>query len=78
MKKSDKGNKGIVFMGVAFELVAMCVGGFVLGEQIDQHYGWKSFASTYLVLILLIGWFVHLIYLLQRFEQENDESDPKP
>ena len=67
--------KGIVFMGVAFELVAMCVGGYFLGEFIDNHYGWKNFASTYLVLILLIGWFVHLIYLLQRFEKENADSD---
>lgn len=68
--------KGIVFMGVSFELVALCVGGYFLGEFIDKHYGWNNFASTYLVLILLIGWFVHLIYLLRRFEKENDESDP--
>lgn len=77
MGKSDQKNKGIVFMGVAFELVAMCVGGFVFGEQIDKHYGWKNFASTYLVLVLLVGWFIHLIYLLQRFERENDDSDSK-
>lgn len=79
MRKSDKGgdNKGVVFMGVAFELVAMCVGGYLLGEQIDKYYGWKNFGSTYLVLVLLIGWFVHLIYLLRRFEDEDVDSDPK-
>lgn len=65
-------------MGVAFELVAMCVGGFLLGEQIDNHYGWKNIASTYLVLILLIGWFVHLIYLLRRFEKENVDRNSNP
>ncbi len=62
-------------MGVAFELVAMCVGGYFLGEQIDLYYGWKNIGSTYLVLVLLIGWFVHLIYLLRRFEQENVDGD---
>jgi membrane protein DedA with SNARE-associated domain len=70
--------KGIVFMGVAFELVALCVGGYLLGETIDEKMGWKNWASTYLVLILLIGWFVHLIYLLRRFEKENDEEAQGP
>lgn len=66
--------KGIVFMGIGFELVAMCVGGYFLGEFIDQHMGWKAFASTYLVLVLLLSWFIHLIYLLRKFEKENDDS----
>jgi membrane protein DedA with SNARE-associated domain len=70
--------KGIVFMGVAFELVALCIGGYLLGGSIDEKMGWNNTASTYLVLILLVGWFVHLIYLLNRFEKENAESDPKP
>ena len=72
--------KGIVFMGVAFELVAMCLGGHFLGVFIDQYYGWNNFAATYLVLLLLIGWFVHLIYLLRKFEKENDDAnhDPQP
>jgi len=75
-KKTDKSvGKGIIFMGIAFELVAMCVGGFFMGEFIDEKMQWNNFASTYLVLILLISWFVHLIYLLRRFERENADSD---
>jgi hypothetical protein len=66
--------KGIVFMGVAFELVAMCIGGHFLGQWIDTIEGWNNFAATYLVLVLLIGWFVHLIYLLRQFEKENDQN----
>jgi uncharacterized membrane protein len=71
---------GIVFLGIGFELVAMCVGGFYLGQAIDDHYGWKSIASTYLVLVLLVAWFVHLFYLLRKFEKENDDGSggPKP
>jgi F0F1-type ATP synthase assembly protein I len=77
--KSPKNNnsKGVVFMGVAFELVAMCVGGYLLGEQVDKYYGWKNVGSTYLVLILLIGWFVHLIYLLRRFDEDDVDTDSK-
>jgi hypothetical protein len=64
-------------MGVAFELVAMCAGGYFLGQYIDKIEGWNNFAATYLTMVLLIGWFVHLIYLLRKFEKENDEN-PQP
>jgi membrane protein DedA with SNARE-associated domain len=77
MASKDNGRgQGLVFMGVAFELVGMCGGGYFLGDYIDEKMGWKNFASTYLVLILLIGWFVHLIYLLRRFEKENPDPPP--
>ena len=75
-KKPNKANKGIVFTGIAFELLGLCVGGFYLGQQIDQHFGWKGTAQTYLVLLLLVGWFIHLIILLQKFEKENAHDDP--
>jgi hypothetical protein len=73
-------NKGIVFLGIGFELVAMCVGGFYLGAYIDQYYGWTAFASTYLVLALLLSWFLHLFYLLRKFEKdgENGNEGPNP
>jgi hypothetical protein len=69
-------NKGIVFMGIGFELIALCAGGFYLGEFIDNYMGWKVFASTYLVLAMMISWFVHLIYLLKRFEKDENDNPP--
>ena len=68
--------KGIAFFGIGFELIALCVGGHVLGTYVDQYYGWQNFVSTYLVLILMISWFIHLIYLLKRFE--DDDAPPPP
>ena len=64
--------KGVVFLGIGFELMALCVGGFYLGEFVDRHFGWTNVVSTYLVLVLMISWFVHLIYLLKRFEEDDD------
>jgi len=75
MKDNKANNKGIVFFGVAFELVALCVGGYIMGGMIDRHMGWKGTAETYLVLLLLIGWFVHLFYLLRKFEKDNADDD---
>lgn len=69
---------GIVFMGLGFELVAACGGGYFLGGYVDQFMGWKNQGSTYLVLMLLVGWFVHLIWLLRQFEKNNVDSDPQP
>ena len=74
-----KRNNGLVFFGVAFELVALCIGGWVLGGMVDAHFGWTNTAQTYLVLVLLGGWFVHLVYLLKQFEKDNAGDDsPQP
>jgi hypothetical protein len=76
MKSDGNGSKtGIVFMGLGFELVAMVGGGYYMGGFIDEHFGWKNVASTYLVLLLLLGWFVHLIWLLRQFEKNNADSN---
>ncbi len=72
-------DRGLLFLGIGFELVAMCVGGYFLGRQIDEYMGWNSRASVFLVLILLIGWFVHLFYLIRKFEQDEDpKTGPGP
>jgi hypothetical protein len=71
-----KYGKGVIFLSIGFELIGICTGGYYLGDFIDQKMGWKAVGSTYLVLLLLIGWFVHLIYLLRRFETENDDDNP--
>lgn len=66
--------KGVVFLGIGFELIGLTTGGYFLGEYIDSYMGWKAFASTYLVLLLMIGWFAHLIYLLKQFEKNDDDT----
>lgn len=68
-------DRGIVFLGIGFELVALSVGGYFLGQYIDEKMGWKSTASTYLVLILMISWFFHLFYLLRKFEKDTENDD---
>ncbi len=75
MKFNDK---SIIFLGIGFELVAMCLGGYFLGDFIDKQMGWQGKASSYLVLILLLGWFIHLIYLLRKFEKDDDSNSPQP
>lgn len=68
--------KDMIFMGIAFELVGLCAGGYYFGEVLSEKMGWPN-APAYLVAILFIGWFVHLIYLLQRFEKEDADKNSK-
>ena len=70
-------DKGIMFLGIGFELIMMCVGGAYLGNMIDQKMGWNNIATASLVIILLIGWFIHLFVLIRRYEKDN-HADPTP
>ena len=67
--------KELIFTGVVFELFGLCLGGFYLGDLIDQHMGWKNFAAPFMVLLLFVGWIVHLIYLLKQYEKDESNSD---
>ncbi|MGE0526505.1 MAG: hypothetical protein AB7G93_02130 [Bdellovibrionales bacterium] len=68
-------DKALVFFGVGFELVALCIGGIFLGGEIDKYMGWSGGGGTVaLILILLIGWFIHLFILLRRFDQDVDPN----
>lgn len=70
----------MVFAGLGFELIGLCMGGYYFGHIVDQYMGWSNnYGAGGLVLLLLIGWFVQLFYLLRRFEKDNaDDTSPKP
>lgn len=69
---------GIVFMGMGFELVGIMLAGLYVGKIIDEKMGWKGIGVAACVIILLIGWFVHLFVLLKRFMDANDKDQPGP
>lgn len=62
-----------MFIGIGFELVVMVLGGAYLGNMIDTHMGWNSVATALLVVMFMAAWFVHLLFLLSRFEKNNGE-----
>ncbi len=71
-------DKGLVFLGSGFELVMVCLGGSYFGSYIDKQMGWDNYATAAMVILLLIGWFIHLLYLLKRFDKTNADNPPKP
>ena len=70
-------NQGFIFLGIGFELVSLCLAAIYLGGMIDTHYAWKGYATITLILLMLFGWFVHLFYLLRKFEKDQENDPPK-
>lgn len=69
-------NKGMVFIGVGFELVVVVMAGVYLGGAVDKWMGTNGIATMVLMLLMLAGWFVHLFVLLKKFD--DDAKSPPP
>lgn len=66
---------GMIFMGLGFELVGLVLGCIYIGGVIDEHMGWGGYASVSLILISTIGWLVHLIIILKKFQENNSTTE---
>lgn len=62
-------NKYIVFIGVGFELVGLIIGGVFLGEFLEGKIPSKGLWTSGLIVLALIGWFIHLMVLLKNSEK---------
>ena len=65
--------KGLVFMGMGFELLGLILGGLYLGKLIDEHMGWPGYGVAVCAIAVLLSWLVHLFVLLKRFMEEPSE-----
>jgi len=65
----------MVFMGMGFELVVLILGGAYIGDMLDKHYGWPGYASLVFILLFLGSWFYHLLILLKKVNEAEDEED---
>lgn len=69
--KNDSNNKGMVFMGMGFELVILILAAAYFGDMIDKHYGWKGYAAATFILLFLCSWFYHLLVLLKKVNEDD-------
>ena len=70
--KSDPNNKGMVFMGMGFELVVLVLAGAYAGDMIDKYYGWKGYATATFIVLFLCSWFYHLLVLLKKVNEDDN------
>jgi hypothetical protein len=71
-------NKYLVFTSIGFELLGIMMASIYLGQMIDDHYKTRGVALIVLMFTGLVSWFMHLIFLLRRFQKdESSEDDQK-
>lgn len=69
--------KYIIFASIGFELVGLIVGCFFLGQILDNKYQTKGMIFVGLSVFCLIGWLVRVIWLLKRFQDEDEKDSNK-
>jgi len=67
--------KGMVFLGMGFELLGVVLGGMFVGQAVDREFQWPGYGLAAFVVLGLVGWMVHLVFMLKKFMQE-DTNDP--
>jgi len=72
MKSENKNKKGLVFMGMGFELLALILTALYVGKYIDDHYQTGGLVMAGLSFLALIIWMYHLIILTKQFRRNND------
>lgn len=73
MKKDGNSNskKGIVFAGLGFELAGLVIASVTFGGKLDEHYGWPGYGVAGLTVLSMVGWLIHLIFMLQRWQKNG-------
>ena len=64
----------IIFAAMGFELVALILGCFFLGEYLDKTYHSKGLIFVGLSFLALIGWMIRIIWLVRRIQKQEDKE----
>ena len=67
-KAPDKSN---IFLAMGIEAVAGVVGGFWLGQYVDEYLGKHGYGPPFGAILGLVGWFIHLLKVLKRYDEES-------
>lgn len=63
----------LAFAGMGIELISLILGSIFIGQKIDEHYHLPGYATIAVLLLVLVGWFVRLLYLLRRINRLNGD-----
>ena len=62
---------GLVFIVLGAEAVIILLGCIFLGQKVDEALNTQGKALIFMVILGLIGWFVHLAVLLHQYAQKT-------
>ena len=69
--------RGLIFMGMGFELLGLILGALFLGQAVDKYFGWNGYGVATFVVVVMISWMYHLVVLLKQFMVKADNRDDK-
>lgn len=70
-EKNSNSRKGIVFAGLGFELAGLVIASVTFGGKIDEVYGWPGYAVAGLTVLSMVGWLIHLIFMINRWQKNG-------
>ena len=65
---------GLVFAGMGFQLVGLILAAVYIGGIIDKSLNSGGLGIAIMIIAVLIGWFVHLLFLLKKFMKDEDDE----
>lgn len=78
MKKPDDTNpptkgpdKSNIFMAMGIEAVVAVLGGFWVGQFVDKYLGSRGLGPAFGSILCLVGWFIHLLKVMKRYDEES-------
>lgn len=67
-------NKYLIFVGIGFELIGLIIGSVFLGDYLETLLPTKGLWVAGLILASLVGWMVHLMFMLKSVQKSNSQS----
>jgi hypothetical protein len=64
--------KPLIVAGFGFELVVLILGTVWLGPKLDEHFQTQGIIFVVLLIVVLVGWFLRLIFLLQKWDRDSE------
>ena len=67
-------NKYILFIGIGFELIGLIVVAIYASAWLEERYPSKGTITAGMILLALVGWFIHIFVLLKKVSTEQQKD----
>lgn len=67
-------NKYILFIGIGFELIGLIVVAIYVSAWLEEKYPSKGTITAGMILLALVGWFIHIFVLLKKVSTEKQKE----
>ena len=67
----------LIFAGIGFELLGLVLAALYIGQAVDKQMNWPGYGVAGFVVLGLVSWLSHLVFLLKKFMKEDDGTSTK-